>query len=179
MKSLVVKLACIALLLGGTLVSTPASSDTGAGSLVVAGATSTPTHWDIPIGVPTIAQICGVTTAEAGDPLPATLTVWVKSSFLGNTQLTANWIGGDCYEFIYTPPSVANGDGIDACETTVVAYVHVGLNANNDICDDGIDNDSHNAACGLRFVDEHGDPIICSVLGVEARPWSLIKELYR
>ena len=24
------------------------------------------------------------------------------------------WIGGSCYEFSYTPPAIANGDGIDS-----------------------------------------------------------------
>ena len=163
----------------GFLASSAAEAQIGAGSVIVAGATSTPTHWNIPIGVPTTAQICGVTTAEAGGPLPATLSVWVKSSFFGNTMLTATWVGGDCYEFTYTPPALANGDGLNACNTTIVSYVTVGLNANNDVCDDGVDNGSGTAASGFRFVDAFGVPIECPVVGVEDAPWSLIKGLYR
>ena len=152
----------------------------GAGSLIVAGANTTPTHFDIPIGVATTAQICGVTTAEVGDPLPASITVIVKSSQFGNQSLTANRVGvTDCYEFSYTPPAVANGDVFDACGTTIVAYVTEGLNSNNDIADDGIDNGSGTSAAGFRFVDGNGDPIECEEVGVEARPWSGVKRLYQ
>jgi hypothetical protein len=152
----------------------------GAGSLIVSGANSTPTHWDIPIGVPTIAQICGVTTAEAGNPLPATIDVWVKSSQFGNTQLVATRLGtSDCYEFSYTPPAVANGDDFDACATTIVAYIEVGNNANNDVTKDGIDDDTPNAASGFRFVDGNGDPLDCHEVGVDSTHWSNVKKFYR
>jgi hypothetical protein len=152
----------------------------GAGSLIVTGANSTPTHWDIPIGVPTTAQICGVTTGEAGNPLPATIPVIVKSSTFGNTNLVGTRVGNtDCYEFTYTPPAVANGDDFDACNTTIVAYLSNGNNSNNDICDDGLDNGSGNAACGFRFVDSAGTPIDCIDLGVEAKPWSGVKRLFQ
>lgn len=152
----------------------------GNGSLIVAGANTTPTHFDIPIGVATTAQICGVTTDEVGDPLPASITVIVKSSQFGNTFLTAFQVDDtDCYEFSYTPPAIANGDDFDACGTTIVAYVTEGLNSNNDIADDGIDNGSGNAAAGFRFVDGNGDPIECEEVGVEARPWSGVKRLYQ
>lgn len=174
-----VKILGLTLAIGSVLASSTAFAQIGAGSLVVSGATSTPTHWNIPIGVPTTAQICGVTTAEAGDPLPLTIPVWVKSSYFGNTMLTATWVGGDCYEFTYTPPALANGDGYDACNTTIVSYVTVGLNSNNDYCDDGLDNGSQNAAAGFRFVDASGVPIDCVPVGVETGPWSQVKGLYR
>jgi hypothetical protein len=175
---LLCKLAGAALALVALLSATAAFADNGAGALVVPGATSTPTHWNIPIGVPTTARICGVTLAEAGDPLPPTLTVWVKSTFMGNTMLVATWVGGDCYEFVYTPPAYANGD-FDACGTTIVAYMDIGLNANNDIADDGFDNDSQTAASGFRFVDALGAPIECTVLGADEEPWGTVKRLYR
>lgn len=151
----------------------------GAGSLFVAGASHNPTHWDIPIGVPTTAEIRGVLASEVGGSLPATLTVVVKSSVFGNTFLTATQIGtsGD-YTFTYTPPAVANGDEFDACGTTIVAYFELGQNSNNDLIDDGMQNGSANAAAGFRFVDAQGDPIPCTV-GVEPRAWSGVKSLYR
>jgi hypothetical protein len=157
-----------------------AVADNGAGSLIVSGATCTPTHWNIPIGVPTTAQICGVTTGEAGSPLPATITVWVKSTQWGNTMLTATLVDAvaGCYEFTYTPPAVANGDDFDACGTTIVAYVDLGMNANNDICDDGLDNGSGTSASGFRFVDAAGDPLECVTVGVDEVPWGQVKHLY-
>ena len=144
----------------------------GAGVLDVAGANSTPTHFDIPTGAVTTATICGVATGEVGDPLPATITVWVKSSNLGNTELTANLIADtDCYEFSYTPPT-------GACNTTIVAYQDLGLEANNDMADDGVVNGSGTAASGLRFVDEFGNPIECTV-PIDDVSWGMIKSLYR
>jgi hypothetical protein len=163
------------------LAGTAAFAVNGAGSLIVTGASCTPTHWNIPIGVATTAQICGVTTAEAGSPLPASLTVWVKSSQWGNTQLTATLVDASagCYEFTYTPPAIANGDDFDACGTTIVAYESLGMNANNDICDDGLDNGSGGSASGFRFLDSSGAPIDCVSVGVDQAPWSQVKGLYR
>ncbi len=152
--------------------SSPALAVQGAGSLDVAGANTTPTHFDIPIGVEITATICGVMTAEVGDPLPATITVWVKSTENGNTMLTANRVGlTDCYEFAYTAPE-------GSCNTTIVAYQSPGLNSNNDIADDGIVNGSGIAAAGLRFVDEFGDPIECAV-PTTRRSWSAVKGLFQ
>jgi hypothetical protein len=151
----------------------------GPGSLFVAGASSTPTHWNIPIGVETCAEIRGVGT-EVGDPLPPTITVIVKSSEFGNTTLVGTRIGvTNDYSFCWTPPATANGDLFDACGTTVVAYVSNGQNTSNDIIDDGVQNASSNAAAGFRFVDGNGDPIECIVLGVDEAPWSGVKTLYR
>jgi len=172
-------LAALALV-GSALFVPPATyAHIGAGPLIVSGANSTPTHWDIPIGVPTTAQICGVTTGETGDPLPATIQVWVKTSFFGNTQLTATQMrSSGCYEFTYTPPARANNDDFDACNTSIVAYISIVHNANNDIADDGIDNGSGNATSGFRFVDWNGVPIDCP-LGVAPAAWSILMELYR
>ena len=162
----------ISLFLAVGLLAPSAWADIGAASLDVAGASSTPTHFDVPILVPTYATLCGVSTAEVGDPLPATLTVWVKSTDFGNTELTADRIGeSDCYEFTYTPP-------IYACNTTIVAYFDEGLLANIDIADDGILNGSGTSACGLRFVDDMGIPIDCAV-PTDASTWSVVKRCYR
>jgi len=177
----IVRLLGCAVAAATMLAGTAAFAVNGAGSLIVPGATCTPTHWNVPIGVPATAQICGVTTAEAGSPLPATITVWVKSSQWGNTQLTATLVDAvaGCYEFTYTPPAVANGDDFDACGTTIVSYVNVGMNANNDICDDGLDNGSGASASGFRFLDDSGAPIDCVSVGVEQAPWSQVKRLYQ
>jgi hypothetical protein len=147
----------------------------GAGSLFVAGATHTPTHWNIQIGVPTTAEIQGVTTSEVGDPLPATITVIVKSSLFGNTSLVGTRIDATSnYSFTYTPPSIATGSAFNACETTVVSYVTEALNTNNDLLDDGLQNGSRNDASGFRFVDAEGQLISC-VLGVEPSTWGQVK----
>ena len=135
----------------------------GTGSLYVSGATHTPTHWNIPVESPTTAEIHGVSTSEVGDPLPATLDVFVKSSVFGNTQLVATRIGTSSdYTFTYTPPTVAGGQSVDACGTTVVAYRSLGLNSNNDLLDDGLQNSSRAAACGFRFLFA-GIPLECFV----------------
>jgi hypothetical protein len=154
------------------------TSANGAGSLYVAGATHTPTHWNVVLGSTVTAEIRGVSTSEVGDPLPATLTVYVKSSSFGNTPLSATRIGSsNDYTFTYTPPTVAT-DGFDACNTTVVAYGAVGRNCNNDFLDDGLKNGSAGAACGFRFLDSTGLPNPCT-LGVEPQPWGSVKQLYR
>ena len=87
----------------------------GAGSLIVAGAPHTPTHWDVQIGLPVTAEIHGVDPAEVGGSLPATLTVWVKSTFFGNTMLTQ----ASLFESTATPTDVnPQNDAWD--ETTTV-----------------------------------------------------------
>jgi hypothetical protein len=154
------------------------TSANGAGSLYVAGATHTPTHWNVVLGSTVTAEIRGVSTSEVGDPLPATLTVYVKSSVFGNTTLTATQIGSSSdYTFTYTPPTTAV-DGYDACGTTIVSYVAVGLNSNNDFLDDDLQNGSVGTACGFRFLDSTGLPVSCT-LGVEPQPWGSVKQLYR
>lgn len=144
----------------------------GNATLAVAGANTTPTHFDIPLEVATTATLCGVSTSEVGDPLPTTITVWVKSSELGNTMLTATRIGvTDCYEFSYTPP-------FWACGTTIVAYQRLGLDANNDVAMDGSLDGVWTGASGLRFVDEFGYPIEC-IIPIRERSWGAVKQLFR
>jgi len=150
------------------------------GSLYVAGATHNPTHWDIPIGVPTAAVIVGVSTSEVGDPLPATITVIVKSSNFGNVSVTGTRIGVTSdYSFSFTPPTIANGDPIDACSTGIVAYQDEGNNSNNDLIDDGLQNGSVNAAAGFRYTNAANEPLPCLIVGVEPTPWTGFKSLYR
>jgi len=162
--------ACIVATLA---VAAPSFAAIGAGSLFVAGATTTPTHWNIPVGVPVTVEIHGVLASEVGGSLPATLTVFVKSSVLGNTTLTATRIGTSSdYSFMYTAPS-------NACGTTIVAYFQLGQNSNNDLCDDGLKNDSAHAASGLRFVNGQGNPISCEPLDTQGTTWGHLKTLYQ
>jgi hypothetical protein len=138
----------------------------------VDGADSTPTHWDIPFDGTTTAELRGVTTDEVGGPLPATLTVWVKSSAFGNMMVTATRIDMTAdYTFDYTPP-------MTACGTTIVAYIELGNEANNDLTDDGIDNGSGTAAAGFRILDEFGDVVECPV-SVDDSAWGRVKAQYR
>ena len=149
-----------------------AQATIGAASLYVAGVTTTPTHFNIPTQTPITVSLCGVTEAEVGGPLPATLPVFVKSSDFGNAAVTADRVGdSDCYEFSYTAP-------IHACNTTIVAYISGGHHANNDLADDGLANGSGSSASGLRFLDGDGEPIGCSV-PTERSSWGVVKQLYR
>jgi len=91
---------------------------------------------------------------------------------------TATLIDGDCYEFSYTPPAEDNGDPFDACDTSIVAYIEIGNNANNDICDDGLDNGSQDAACGFRYVDDEGNGIDCESVSATAGTWGSVKSLF-
>lgn len=155
--------------------ATGVRAEIGAGSLFVASASHTPTKWNIVPGIAVNAEIRGVSTSEVGDPLPATIAVYVKSEILGNVQLVGTRIDATSnYSFTYTPPTALEG----ACGTTVVAYNTVGNNSNNDLIDDGVQNGSANAAAGFRFVDPTGQPIECTS-GVEPRPWGGFKTLYR
>ena len=148
-----------------------ANAEIGTGSLFVAGATHTPTHWNVQFGSPIMAEIHGVSSSDVGSPLPPTIVVFVKSSALGNFQLTAARIGAtNDYAFTYTPTN--------PCGTTVVAYTRLGLNTNNDMLDDGQQNGSRKAAAGFRFVDANGDLPDCP-LSVEPSSWGLIKVRYR
>lgn len=173
----------IALLAAGALVwaLTPGAwAANGAGSLYVAGATSNPTHWDIPIGVPTVAEIRGVSTSEVGNPLPATIPVIVKSSDFNNITVTGTRIGlTNDYTFTFTPPATANGDKFDACNTGIVAYQTSGNNSNNDLIDDGLLNGSSSAAAGFRYTNANNEPLPCEFVGVEPAPWTGFKSLYR
>jgi hypothetical protein len=161
------------------LLAGSAEAVNGPGALFVAGATSTPTHYNIPIGVPTAAEIRGV-GSEVGSPLPATISVIIKSSSFGNATVTANRIGStNNYAFTYTPPAIGSGSQFDACETTIVAYVSNAQNTSNDWIDDAVLNGSGTAAAGFRFVDAQGVLIPCPVVGVEPATWSVAKQLYQ
>jgi hypothetical protein len=153
-----------------------ANAEHGTGSLFVAGATNTPTKWNIPSSSSTTAEIRGVSTSEVGNPLPPTIDVFVKSSDFGNVAVIAVRIGTTAdYTFTYTP---ASPGGMPMCGTTVVAYARLGLNTNNDLLDDGQQNGSRKASAGFRFVDASGRPEDCP-LGVEASLWGLVKARYR
>ena len=165
--------ALLVLLVCSGLLSSPASADNGQAALFVAGASSTPTHWNIPILTSITAELRGVSTEEVGDPLPATVTVWVKSTYFGNTMLTATRIDDTSdYTFDYTAPE-------EACFTSVVSYYDIGLNANNDIADDGLLNGSGISASGFRYLDDMGLLIDCVPIGTEVRSWGTIKGMYR
>jgi len=169
MRSRIVALCAVLTLIAG---AGPAGAAIGYASLYVDGADSTPTHFDIPVNVVATVELRGVSMDDVSGPLPETLTVWVKSSVNGNTMLTATRIGTSSdYTFDYMPPS-------DACNTTVVAYVSLGREANNDLADDGLPNGSGTAAAGLRFLDSNGVVIDCPV-SVEGGSWGTVKALYR
>src|SRR5262245_28649199 len=158
------RVARAGLLIAVLLSASQAWAVQGAGSLYVPSSTSqTPTHWNIPNVGTTVAEIHGVLPSEIGGSCGPTLDVFVKSSTFGNTMVTATQIGSSCdYTFSYTPPSVANGDPLDACATTIVAYFSPGLNSNNDLIDDGMQNGSTDSASGFRFLDADGNPISCT-----------------
>jgi hypothetical protein len=144
----------------------------GPGALYVAGATHTSTHWNIQVGVPTIAEIRSV-GSEVGTPKPATITVLIKNSQFGNTTLTATRIGSTSnYTFTYKSP-------VNACNTTIVAYVIDGQNASNDLLDDGLMNNSGTSAAGFRFVDANGRPIDCTGVGTTPSAWGGVKTLFQ
>ena len=125
--------------------------------------------------MPVSAEIQGVSTSEVGDPLPATIAVFVKSSVFGNTEVIGTRIdASNDYSFTYTSPTVAEG----ACGTTSVAYQELGLNSNNDLLDDGLRNGSTSAASGFRFVTSDGSAINCEV-GVAPSAWGTVKRLFR
>lgn len=175
-KFLVISL-CSAAALG---LASAAMAVTGDGSLFVPGATHTPTHWNVQIGVPVVVEVRNIPAHELGGSYPPTIDVWVKSSYFGNTQLVATRIGTTSdYTFTYTPPAIANGDAFDACGTTIVAYKTLGRNANNDYCDDDMANGTWDAASGLRFVDAFGNPLQCLPVPVDQSTWGTVKDLYR
>lgn len=173
----VVQTLCVAAVVG---LASAVMAVTGDGSLVVPGATNTPTHFNVSIGVPIVCEIRNIPAHELGGSYPATLDVWVKSSYYGNTQYVATRIGlTSNYTFTVTLPAIANGDAFNACGTTIVAYKTLGRNANNDWCDDGVINGSFDAASGLRPVDSFGAPLECTPVPVEPSTWSTVKDLFK
>jgi uncharacterized repeat protein (TIGR01451 family) len=109
-----------------------------------------PTHYKLQVGTPVICTIDGAEEVSG----QATTTVFIKSSTLGNTEVTGTVTGTDentQITFIFLAP----GDG---CDTTVVAYDKVGTNSNNTI----ISGDPESpAAAGFAYVDGTGEVIDC------------------
>jgi len=155
------------------LAPAPSWGAIGAASLEVMGASSTPTHWDVPLGVETMAILWGVSVREVGNPLPPTIPVWIKSSDGENTMVVADRIADtNDYRFSYLPPG-------DACGSTIVAYTTNALSANNDLADDGVRNGSGRSASGIRFVDTQGEPLLCVITARTASSWGRVKSAYR
>jgi uncharacterized repeat protein (TIGR01451 family) len=109
-----------------------------------------PTHYKLQVGTTVTCTIDGASEVSG----ESTTTVFIKSSTLGNEQVTGTVTGtGDNTQitFSYT----ARGDG---CDTTIVAYDTVGTNSNNAI----ISGDpAHPSAAGFAFVDGQGNVIDC------------------
>jgi uncharacterized repeat protein (TIGR01451 family) len=109
-----------------------------------------PTHYKLQVGTPAICTIDGAEEVSG----QATTTVFIKSSTLGNTEVTGTVTGTDentQITFIFLAP----GDG---CDTTVVAYDKVGTNSNNTI----ISGDPESpAVAGFAYVDGTGEVIDC------------------
>jgi hypothetical protein len=106
------------------------------------------THYKLQVGATVTCTIDGAT-----DVTGSTVTVYIKSSTLGNETVTGS-VSGTTITFTYT----ARGDG---CDTTNVAYDTVGNTANNDVIDDGVKNKSGTAAAGFAFVNSSGTVITC------------------
>jgi uncharacterized repeat protein (TIGR01451 family) len=109
-----------------------------------------PTHYKLQVGTTVTCTIDGAEEVSG----QSTTTVFIKSTPLGNTEVTGTVTGtGENTQitFTYTAP----GDG---CDTTVVAYDQVGTNSNNTI----ISGDPTNpAAAGFAYVDGNGNVIDC------------------
>jgi uncharacterized repeat protein (TIGR01451 family) len=109
-----------------------------------------PTHYKLPVGTSVTCTIDGAEEVSG----QSTTTVFIKSSTLGNTEVTGTVTGtGENTQitFSFTAPR-------DGCDTTVVAYDNVGLNSNNTI----ISGDPTSpAAAGFAYVDGNGNVIEC------------------
>ena len=109
-----------------------------------------PTHYKLQVGTTVTCTIDGASEVSG----QSTTTVFIKSSTLGNEQVTGTVTGTGVntqITFTYT----ARGDG---CDTTIVAYDKVGTNSNNAI----ISGDPiHPSAAGFAFVDGQGNVIDC------------------
>jgi hypothetical protein len=162
------------LAMGVFVVGSAAYAEIGRGTLVVQEA---PWNYDsvffLQIGVTYVVTIEGVSSTEVGNPAPATIPVWVKSSF-GNTMHTATLRGSYC-GFRYTPSAIA-------CGTAIVSYGN-GPEGGYDAralcwgpewaCDISL------APGRLRYVNNSGAEIPCPPTAVEDAPWSSIKKLYQ
>jgi hypothetical protein len=106
------------------------------------------THYKLEVGATVTCTIDGATDVSG-----STVTVYIKSSTLGNETVTGS-VSGTTITFTYTARS-------DGCSTTNVAYDTSGNTANNDIIDNGSNDGSGTAAAGFAFVDSNGDVIAC------------------
>jgi uncharacterized repeat protein (TIGR01451 family) len=122
----------------------------GAGALNCPLPVHNPTHYKLQVGTTVTCTIDGAEEVSG----QSTTSVWIKSSTLGNTELTGTVTGtGQDTQITFT--FTAPGDG---CDTTVVAYDKVGTNANNTI----ISGDPNSpSAAGLAYVDGQGNVIDC------------------
>lgn len=142
---------------GSALASTGTPGSLCAGAAECPGTTAlsphNPTHYKLEVGTGGTFAIVGAT-----DVAPGPVTVYVKSSTLGNTAVAGTAASDPTYgtmiTFSYTAP--ANG-----CDTTVVAYDSPGNVSNNDVIDDGAKNGSGGSAGGFAFTDASGDVIPC------------------
>ncbi|HET7568021.1 MAG TPA: hypothetical protein VFJ91_08535 [Gaiellaceae bacterium] len=150
--------AAVALAVGGSALASPGTPGSlCAGAAACPGTTAltphNPTHYKLQVGTGGTFAIVGAT-----DVAPGPVTVYVKSSTLGNTAVAGTAATDPTYgttiTFSYTAP--ANG-----CDTTVVAYASNGNVSNNDVIDDGSKNDSGGAAGGFAYTDASGDVIPC------------------
>jgi uncharacterized repeat protein (TIGR01451 family) len=109
-----------------------------------------PTHYKLQVGTTVTCTIDGAEEVSG----QSTTTVYIKSSTLGNEQVTGTVTGtGENTQITFT--YTARGDG---CDTTIVAYDTVGTNSNNII----ISGDpTHPSAAGFAFVDGNGNVIDC------------------
>lgn len=109
-----------------------------------------PTHYKLQVGTSVTCTIDGAEEVSGA----STTTVFIKSSALGNTELTGTVTGtGEDTQitFSFTAP----GEG---CDTTVVAYASAGTNSNNTIISGDPGSPS---AAGLAYVDGNGNVIDC------------------
>jgi len=122
----------------------------GAGSLNCPLPVHNPTHYKLQVGTTVTCTIDGASEVSG----QSTTTVFIKSSTLGNSQVTGTVTGtGSATQitFTFTAP-------LDGCDTTVVAYENVGLNSNNAI----ISGDpTHPSAAGFAYVDGDGNVVDC------------------
>jgi len=109
-----------------------------------------PTHYKLQPGSTVTCTIDGASEVSG----QSTTTVYIKSTPLGNSQVTGTVTGtGDNTQITFTFTAPGNG-----CDTTIVAYDSVGLNSNNTI----ISGDPTSpAAAGFAYVDGNGNVIDC------------------
>jgi uncharacterized repeat protein (TIGR01451 family) len=122
----------------------------GAGALNCPLTVHNPTHYKLQVGTTVTCTIDGASEVSG----QSTTTVYIKSTPLGNSQVTGTVTGtGDDTQITFT--YTARGDG---CDTTIVAYDNVGTSSNNTI----ISGDPTSpAAAGFAYVDGNGNVIDC------------------